>query len=817
MTSVIAVKKMANPSKSWLGFIRPLIREDSDRRPRKVETGEFPKNDEIFVFAEYERIDEFPEDELFCIQYKPDDQAAGHHDDRGAAFLCHGAHVEGLRRDEYFHVVDGELSPSERSISLPFRPSRLLMLRSISSGTLFGPFDYDDEGMDEEVIKLRLKACTVLPGFSGHDQHSVYKFESFDFETLNLGTQTILLANLSDLEGSDHEEVDFISDEALLKLGNELLPERERAQKSDLKAYRNALVALDGALPKFDTGRRQRLVALVERLDFWTARSSTLISEFLNREEGKVQLGKYLENNQEKVLAAAQKHFSGELETTKRALTDEVSALQQESTRLEQENLKTQTQVTNERQEQITQDLQVRQKEVEGKAQELETLTERLGIASEVDKLRVELEVCKRELSRERAELSTMERQVERLEETRQSTVRQLADSQNTLREKMQDLKPLIDVLNGVLPNRASTSISTSATPKRREDQPATAAELVSGVCQTLNAQGRPYRFDEVANFLVSIHQSFLTVFAGLPGVGKTSLATYLTEALGMRERLLYIAVARGMTSQRDILGFYNPLSQRYQPAPTGLYEMLRQQKDEMRMFPSWVLLDEANLSPIEHYFSSFLPMCDPDNKSREIKTGESSGVLVVPEAVRFLATINYDGTTEPLSGRLIDRVPIIKIEVPDGADSPSTTLPIVPAGLFSQADLDFLLSPTGPVEFTDDEEGVFMKVINTLRASHDSNHGLPIVVSPRKKNSIRRFCSAARTLMQQQDGLALRALDYAVAQHILPLLNGNGEQFLNRLQALQVAVQPLDLSRTQLKRIIEVGNNEHKFYRFFC
>lgn len=36
---------------------------------------------------------------------------------------------------------------------------------------------------------------------------------------------------------------------------------------------------------------------------------------------------------------------------------------------------------------------------------------------------------------------------------------------------------------------------------------------------------------------------------------------------------------------------------------------------------------------------------------------------LQIPDCLRFIATINYDGTTEPLSPRVVDRSPIIVIE----------------------------------------------------------------------------------------------------------------------------------------------------------
>lgn len=78
--------------------------------------------------------------------------------------------------------------------------------------------------------------------------------------------------------------------------------------------------------------------------------------------------------------------------------------------------------------------------------------------------------------------------------------------------------------------------------------------------------------------------------------------------------------------------------------------------------YPFVVMLDEANLSPMEHYWADFMNTADMNKDKREINLNEQYE-LKIPQTLRFLATINYDLTTEILSPRLIDRAWIILLE----------------------------------------------------------------------------------------------------------------------------------------------------------
>jgi hypothetical protein len=140
---------------------------------------------------------------------------------------------------------------------------------------------------------------------------------------------------------------------------------------------------------------------------------------------------------------------------------------------------------------------------------------------------------------------------------------------------------------------------------------------------------------------------------------------------------------------------------------------------------------------------------------------------------------------------------------------------------VLSYKDFQSLFSSEGTNEgaFTDTEARTLKNIVDSMESTVEAKRGLSVIVSPRKRQQIRRYCCAARELMKGEEGKgsSLRALDYAVAQHILPLINGNGDKYRRRLDDLQKAIDNLDNSKRLLKRIVDVGEEDQKFYRFFC
>ncbi len=366
----------------------------------------------------------------------------------------------------------------------------------------------------------------------------------------------------------------------------------------------------------------------------------------------------------------------------------------------------------------------------------------------------------------------------------------------------------------------------TPATPGNRPATPTTNNTLTAGtylaqVQERMEQMGRPLPPTDLAHYLVTLHQNFLTVVAGLPGVGKTSLVTLLAQASGLQERFLPISVARGWVSSRDLIGYFNPLSGAYQPATTGLFEVIRQcaQEHQSQVDAAyWVMLDEANLSPLEHYWSDFIRLCDPESE-RALRFNEPVGTLHFGQGLRFVATINYDHTTEPLSPRLIDRAAVIRLRPTDGdLPAPQTLQTDLPPLLTLAQREAWLSTPLAERKLLSDEQHLVTEM-NRILDDERPDWGLPVLLSPRKQRALVNHTAALRRLLTD-DGLAypLQALDYAVGIHVLPLLSGRGEGFGKRLEALQDRlVRALPQSAQVLQRLIRMGQQQYHQYHFFA
>jgi len=341
---------------------------------------------------------------------------------------------------------------------------------------------------------------------------------------------------------------------------------------------------------------------------------------------------------------------------------------------------------------------------------------------------------------------------------------------------------------------------------------------VIQGFVERFDESGRTFSFEEMANILICVQQSFLTVFKGQPGTGKTSTVIRLADAHNITgnededDGFLNVPVSRGWVSGRDFIGFYNTMKGQYQPSKTGVYQFLLKSKDkDAQNSLRIILLDEGNLSPIEHYWSDFLGMCDSEGRERKIDTGAPgvSRYLNADTNIRFIATINNDNTTEPLSDRLCNRVPIISMDIPQTACQ-SEIAAITVDGAIPFEKLETMFGR--PIELYSDEPMELQSFYNILEL-REKDLGTHVMVSPRKRLAMHAYYDIAVKYIDSQ-----KAIDFALSQFALPLINGYGKQFRARLDRLYSYAVQNGLPRTAetLEDIISNGDSHVESYSFF-
>lgn len=328
-----------------------------------------------------------------------------------------------------------------------------------------------------------------------------------------------------------------------------------------------------------------------------------------------------------------------------------------------------------------------------------------------------------------------------------------------------------------------------------------------------LASQGREMSANDAANLAICLTQGGITTLAGLPGTGKTTLAGILAGALGLRqpgaERFSEISVERGWTSYKDMIGYRNGFTGAVEPGNLAAWRGLAALDAEAAESPDegvpWLmLLDEANLSPIEHYWSPFLMACGrKGGRAVELSLGGGDS-LAAPDWLRFVATVNFDHTTEELSPRFLDR---------------SWVVMLAPLDIALEADeLD-----AGAVDFS----GMPAYTMETLRRAFGSRRAqIPAAgaqrlqealatcarhkrpVSPRSQIMMRDYLSAAYCVMNVDSAATANdPVDYALSQKVLPMVSGDAAVVEPLLRELS-EIGGLPRVKAHAERMLEAGGD---------
>lgn len=220
------------------------------------------------------------------------------------------------------------------------------------------------------------------------------------------------------------------------------------------------------------------------------------------------------------------------------------------------------------------------------------------------------------------------------------------------------------------------------------------------GTALTVHLKGEARRWFVGA---LRVGQSFTLTLEGGDDEADGPLALRITLPADEAPRLVrepnlsVIPVRPDWTDSRGLLGYLNPITERYQTTPflrlvlDAQAEVERAEAHGRPPRPFFAVLDEMNLARVEHYFAELLSALEseqpiPLHERPELEAG-LGGERPVPQALRvpdnlfIVGTVNVDETTHMFSPKVLDRAFTIELgavdlrglggAAPGGAPSP--------------------------------------------------------------------------------------------------------------------------------------------------
>jgi len=258
-------------------------------------------------------------------------------------------------------------------------------------------------------------------------------------------------------------------------------------------------------------------------------------------------------------------------------------------------------------------------------------------------------------------------------------------------------------------------------------------------------------------------------------------------QDLQILNRKCFISVKSDWTDNNELLGFYNHIEQIYH-VPKFL-EFLLSAKNNPE-YPFFVILDEMNLSKIEHYFSDILSCSESrvligekveqemivlHNSTDQLITDNDQfehipSATDLPTNLFITGTINVDESTQTISPKVLDRSNVIEfndvsLEVYGGdeiEDQKKYYLKEFP-DFFG-----FEIPNKKHYKILDDQIKSHLTSINAILKDYNLHFGYRVA------NEIALYISNAKKYIGDSMDIQITALDHQLVQKVFPKLNGD-------------------------------------------
>ncbi len=331
---------------------------------------------------------------------------------------------------------------------------------------------------------------------------------------------------------------------------------------------------------------------------------------------------------------------------------------------------------------------------------------------------------------------------------------------------------------------------------------------------------------ETIANYLLALQTKGFVILTGISGTGKTKLAMYVARSLKIPtegnadEQLCVVAVRPDWTDNRGLLGWQNPITNKYMLTPTlqlllrANAELEASRQEERVPHPYFLILDEMNVARVEHYFSDFLSCLESEEPLRlhDELTVDVSGhrgmtipqQLPIPHNIFITGTVNVDETTYNFSPKVLDRAFTIELNRVDlhQLGQPKSALPS--DGPLHLDKLPSVLRPHHAqqrgakardwAEFKHLQGG---KLADEVAALNDFLQKENRHFGYRVANEIALFTNLAAQQAGNDNATLWSALDLALMQKVLPKFHGTEQELqevLRQLLSFATTGSPLTL-----------------------
>ena len=231
--------------------------------------------------------------------------------------------------------------------------------------------------------------------------------------------------------------------------------------------------------------------------------------------------------------------------------------------------------------------------------------------------------------------------------------------------------------LNEAIMEQAEALEGVSMLREQRSTYAPLALPPIEALVERIHARGFALSDSLIRAYHVALQTKPLVILPGISGTGKTRLTRLYADAVygdtltpGQdNEHYLLVAVQPDWHNARDLLGYYNALTNKFHPTP--FLRFLHRAASDPAL-PFFVCLDELNLARPEYYLAPILSALETEDHMIDIgapgETVETIGGEVLrnpfrlPLNVRITGTVNVDESTHTLSDKLLDRANVIEL-----------------------------------------------------------------------------------------------------------------------------------------------------------